>query len=655
MGGADLKTACRLLQRVLLIATMLWVGLCMARGQAGLSPQGTELIVVINGQIGGMPTFGSGIIFAREKDRLYIVTANHVVRSGGAAASDLRVSLRSLPNKYLKAQLLPQSDRELDLAVLTVGDLATDGVDVCKLSLDRLADPSTVKRGVDVYPVGNPNGVAWGLPVKPDAISDVTGDNLVFQSTLIARGHSGGGLLNEGGQLIGLIQADEPPFGRALGMHKTLEALRAWNLPVHLRIQSPDGVPPLLSAADRGDLGEAKLLLREICTDVNVSVDRNTPLLLAAKRGQAEMVKLLVEAGAETNAPDNGHRPLDFAAESGNAEVVQFLITHGARVNVNSTCCLGALHLAAARGALDAIRVLLAHGAEPNAVGDSNHTPLFSALDGGRQTEEGEPRQAARDAILRALIEAGAKVNWVASDGDTPLTVAVESGNLRAVRILLEAGANVDVKNRNKESPIGLARQREIAALLALSSSKIEAKDGLVLLERAAGDGWAEVADALVNHGVSVKGESGNVALKEAVVKGYTEVVKVLLQAGAHPNGGGPPTPLQRILGGVNRSDSDLDPAKRLEMVKLLTSKGAKVNVYPTEPDLLYMEPLYLALISMSPPDLRVAEVLIARGANVNARYRNGASLLDVAMGQHLSEAVQFLLKAGARKSRPAK
>jgi len=636
-----------------------------------------NLIVMISGQIGEMPTFGSGIVFAREKDRLYIVTANHVVRSGGTEASNLQIRLKPWPDRELKGRLLPQLDRELDLAVLSVDGLAMNGVDVCRLALDRLADPVSVKRGDAVYPVGNPNGVAWGMPVKPDAISDITGEDVVFQSALIARGHSGGGLLTAGGLLVGMIQADEPPYGRALGTRKTLEVLRAWSFPLHLRVpsmtksiwayESPEYVPPLFGAILDGNLDETKLLLREACTDVNAELDGNRPLQMAARQGQPELVRLLVEAGADINTGGPCQTPLQNAARSGNAETVKFLIAHGAGVNINAPNCFGALHWAAEEGGLEAVRVLLASGADPNLAGEGNQTPLFRAMLGrylgGPYQEEARKKgegsiNAARDEILRILIKTGANVNCTTRDGDTPLSRAVEEEDLAAVRILLAAGAKVDVKDRNNLSPIRRVSRvfrtppaselEEIAALLVQSSSKIEQEDGLRLLQNASEEGWVEVADLLVKHGVNVKGDDGNKALEDASRYGYSEVVKVLLEAGADPNGGGRPTPLVKILGGVDpREMSKMDPAKRLEIVKLLVSKGATVNVYPDVPALSYMEPLYLALIELTPPDLKVAEVLIAHGANVNA-----TSLLDVAMYKHRPEVVEFLRRAEAKPGR---
>jgi hypothetical protein len=72
-----------------------------------LSEHAIDPVVMIRKQWDA--TFGAGIIFARDKDRLYAVTANHVVRNAGMAASVLTVRLRTAPSKNLPAHLLASS------------------------------------------------------------------------------------------------------------------------------------------------------------------------------------------------------------------------------------------------------------------------------------------------------------------------------------------------------------------------------------------------------------------------------------------------------------------------------------------------------------------------------------------------------------------
>jgi S1-C subfamily serine protease len=116
---------------------------------------------MITGKFGNTDTFGAGIIFGREKDRLYITTANHVVRKGTEAVQNLQIQLRGLPGTPLEATLLKSADPRRDLAVLSVERLSQNGIDVCAVPFGRLGESTAAQRGAEVYPVGNPKGVPF--------------------------------------------------------------------------------------------------------------------------------------------------------------------------------------------------------------------------------------------------------------------------------------------------------------------------------------------------------------------------------------------------------------------------------------------------------------------------------------------------------------
>ena len=311
----------------------------------GFDPHALDPIVIVDGNFGATPTFGAGVIFSREKDTLYLVTANHVVRGHSAAATQLTVRLRIAPDKRLPAKLLERFDSSLDLAVLSVGNLAAQGIHMCSLSLDRLASSGSAERGDSVFPVGDPNGVAWAMPVRPDAISDVSGDRIVFESSLVARGHSGGGLLNDSGQLIGLIQADEPPYGRALSFTKILSVLEGWKYSTDLGTLNDDGNPPIFSAVADGKIDETRYLLARACSDPNAKGKGDFPLLHFAL-GKLDMVKLLFAAGADVKEDDS------LVSESAGLSEVQLLLSHGAR-------CGSAPESAARHGRVDELNMLV--------------------------------------------------------------------------------------------------------------------------------------------------------------------------------------------------------------------------------------------------------------------------------------------------------
>jgi len=461
---------------------------------------------MIGGSLGGMPTFGAGIIFAREKDRLYAVTANHVVRSAGAAASTLTVRLRMAPSKELPAHLLAQFDVSLDLAVLSIDNLAAQGINVCSLSLDRLAEPNTAKRGDSVYPVGNPNGVPWSMPVRPDAISDVSEDNIIFQSSMIARGHSGGGLINTDGQLVGMIQADEPPYGRAISIHKILQVLEGWKYTPDLVVHVEGADPPLIVATETGQIEKVKRLLGQVCADPNAESKEigYKAIELAARRGNVEIVKLLVDAGADLKIKGHDQSVIYSAVTGGNAEVVRLLLSHGA------PCCSNALMIAAREGDIEIVKILLERGANPNGL-SGGRTVFFYTLSGsmhaGKHTD--------KEATLRTLIQAGANVNLPDFDGETPFLTAVDMQETTSVKLLLAAGAKVDGRGRGGRTVWDIVTGRsggsdhEIAALVAGSAPTVNPEGGAKLLDQAATEGWTDVVDLLIKHGVNVKGMAG--------------------------------------------------------------------------------------------------------------------------------------------------
>jgi ankyrin repeat protein len=620
-----------------------------AQCSGDLSEHAIDPVVMIGGNLGGTATFGAGIIFARDKDRLYAVTANHVVRSAGMAASSLTVRLRTAPSKNLPAHLLAQFDAALDLAVLSIDNLAAQGINVCSLSLDRLQEPGTAKRGDSVYPVGNPNGIPWSLPVRPDALSDVSEDNISFQSSLIARGHSGGGLINTDGQLVGMIQADEPPYGRAIDMHKILQVLESWKYPTDLNVHVEGADPPLIVATETGQIEEVKRLLRQACADPNAESKEfgYRAIELAGRKGSLEIVEQLVDAGADLKA--KGHDPsiVYSAAIGGNAEVVRLLLSRGA------PCCGSSLISAAQEGYVEIVKILLESGANPNGL-SGGRTAFFYTLVGsmhaGKHTD--------KEAVLRTLIQAGANVNLPNFDDETPLLTAVETQETSSVKLLLAAGAKIDARGRGGRSVWDIVTARsgsndhEIAAFLAGSALAVDPEGGSKLLDRAATEGWTDVVDLLIKHGVNVKGMAGASPLMNATMGGRVEVVQLLLQAGTNPDARPPSqpnvTPLQSIVhanDGWGLSDLANDPAVRLEIVKLLISKGANVRTGQT--DLYNGDPLYLTLFEIG--DLDVAEILVVHGANVNRENRDGYSYLHYARKIANQKVANFLLKHGGR------
>lgn len=201
-----------------------------------------DLVVMISALVDGQDGIGAGIIFGAGGDRVYVATANHLVRRGGVEAQQIGVRFRSLPGAAAPARLLADLDPGLDLAVLSVAGIKGLGLDLAALRFDRIGKPDTLKRGDGVFAVGQPGGSRWRLSVSPDRVARVTGDVVQFESTFIAAGHSGGALLNQQGQIVGMIRRDQPPDGEAVHLARVLERVGDWGYPVSLGRQRPDEI-----------------------------------------------------------------------------------------------------------------------------------------------------------------------------------------------------------------------------------------------------------------------------------------------------------------------------------------------------------------------------------------------------------------------------
>ncbi len=162
--------------------------------------------------------------------------------------------------------------------------------------------------------------------------------------------------------------------------------------------------------------------------------DINDKLISQAARGNVVTVRALIGEGADIHARRKtvggiGRPALYYAAGSGNSEIVKLLVEHGANVNEQPEGEETALMVSTVHGYADIAKLLLAAGANVNARDKSGATALTDAARKG-QTE-----------IVHLLIEHGADVNVRLADDNTALSWARVRGTPEMVDMLLRAGA----------------------------------------------------------------------------------------------------------------------------------------------------------------------------------------------------------------------
>jgi serine/threonine protein kinase len=126
----------------------------------------------------------------------------------------------------------------------------------------------------------------------------------------------------------------------------------------------------LYSVAEKGDVEAVKILLA-FGADVNVKDQNNgrTPMSYAAGNGHSDVVKLLLQAGAEVDLPDeDGRTPMSYAAKNGHSHLVTSLLQTGAKVDAKDLRQRTPISHAAWNGHSDVVKLLLQAGAEVNFV-----------------------------------------------------------------------------------------------------------------------------------------------------------------------------------------------------------------------------------------------------------------------------------------------
>ena len=194
-----------------------------------------------------------------------------------------------------------------------------------------------------------------------------------------------------------------------------------------------DNETPLGFACAGAHLKAARVLLEhDLRKETRCSQDR-TPLDHASSMGAVDLVRLLLDHGADVKAQgkEEKHTPLHLASRNGRTDVVRVLLERGADVNARNTNNDTPLHEASNGGHVECSRGLLEHGAGADAQNLRNETPLHLASRGGYLD------------LARLLLQYNADVHALDSQGQTPSQNSSERGHQEVVTLLMEHGAEV--------------------------------------------------------------------------------------------------------------------------------------------------------------------------------------------------------------------
>jgi uncharacterized protein len=159
-----------------------------------------------------------------------------------------------------------------------------------------------------------------------------------------------------------------------------------------------------------------------------------TALLIAVEHNRSEAALVLIAAGADINAQaGNKDTPWLLAGASGRTEILAAMIPKGPDLSIRNRYGGNALIPACERGHADTVKVLLTTAIDVNHVNNLGWTCLLEAviLGGGG---------AAHQEIVRLVLAAGADANLADRDGTTPLAHARARGQTEIAAMLEQAG-----------------------------------------------------------------------------------------------------------------------------------------------------------------------------------------------------------------------
>jgi uncharacterized protein len=346
-------------------------------------------------------------------------------------------------------------------------------------------------------------------------------------------------------------------------------------------------------------------------------------LIDAVKAGNLATTRSLLAKGVSPDTRDkDGYPALAWAALRGHTEIVRALLDQGADPNLRDqiagyTPLMHSVSKSKVDTNLPVIQLLIARGAEVNARDNGDFSPLMRAA----QYNE-------TSAAVEELVSRGADVNAKSRNGWTPLLIAIQSGRSDSVRFLLGKGADSNAREPMRGlSALAFARkgrQETIVNLLERESSTLATPTEVSVTTGLEGPDLSSQPQVPTEPASITENRPTDPEVRPETVE-----IKTL------PAGGGEDVNLRDDAGWTRLMYAAAEG--NAEHVQLLLNKSATVEARNPEGWTALMLAAYYGHNG-------ITQALIDRGADVNARSDRKTTPLIAAAGQGHSEIVQLLL-----------
>jgi ankyrin repeat protein len=410
-----------------------------------------------------------------------------------------------------------------------------------------------------------------------------------------------------------------------------------------------DGSTALLWAVYHSDLEMTKVLLSAGAAVNTPNHYGITPLLQASRTGDAKMVDALLKAGADAAATHlEGETALMAASRAGSLEAVKLLLD--AHANVNATDAYQqqtALMWAAAEGHADVVQALLQAGADPN------HKAIVTSIEerkhadhptGGFTALMFAVRNGHED-TARALVKGGADPKLTNGDGATASIIAIVNDRFDLAAVLLDLGADandgslyfaVDMHDATTDM-----HARDGSRLRANHPNKLSALALAGLLLDRGADANKPFIGQLHSTSLCCGDDINATPFYRAAVASDVEALKLMIAHGAQVEWSPTEAKKEKPAGGRGNPNVGKTPV----MVAMTGGRGAAFAAGPGFDRLV--APPFRETSNREPVD--AVAVLLAAGANPNAKAPDGSTALHQAVTARKIAIIKSLVAAGAK------